>query len=175
MINYYQHDFESVEQYLHHRPPYLMVDRIAAIEATSVQTEKLVSTKDYFMAGHFPGAPIFPGAMMQELTTQSAGILIAARYNPMPEYNTADPFFNEYALGVLVRVKWAKFLGFARPGDLLSANVDLKENLGNVFDFSARICIGPKTIMRNAFQLTNVPSRLLQSGAEGTQSESASR
>ena len=46
-----------------------------------------------------------------------AGVLIAAKFNPMKEYNTSDPFFNEYALGVLVKVKQARYKGVdAAPG-----------------------------------------------------------
>jgi 3-hydroxyacyl-[acyl-carrier-protein] dehydratase len=100
--------------------------------------------------------------MMQELSTQSAGVMIAAHYNPMREYNTHDPEFNSHALGVLVGVKRAKFRGFARPGDELVARVVLQEIIGTLFDFSATISVGDRTIMRNAFQLTNVPSTVLR-------------
>ncbi len=100
--------------------------------------------------------------MMQELTTQSGGILIAAEYNPMKEYNTEDPFFNEYALGVLVKIKRARYKGFARPGDRLNVKVVLNESLSDVFDFSATVAVDGKTIMRNTFQLMNIKSKVLQ-------------
>lgn len=161
-MEFHQHEFDSVEKYLHHRPPYLLVERIVAIEDQEIRTEKTISGDEFFLPGHFPGAPIFPGAMMQELTTQSAGVLIAARYNPMAEYDTSDPFFNEWALGVLVRVKQARYKSFARPGDTLAVRVVLNEQLSGVFDFSATISVDGKTVMRNQFQLTNVKSSVLQ-------------
>ena len=99
---------------------------------------------------------------MQEMTTQSAGILIAARYNPMEQYNTHDPSFNEFALGVLVKVKHARFRGFARPGDQLEIKVSLNQHVGQMFDFSATVSVGDSTIMRNSFQLTNILSGKLQ-------------
>jgi 3-hydroxyacyl-[acyl-carrier-protein] dehydratase len=158
----HQHDFTDVKDYLHHRSPYLMVDRISELSPRRIVTEKSVAEDEVFLAGHFPSAPIFPGAMLQEVTTQSAGILIAARHNPMLEFNTHEPFANEFALGVLVRVSNARYRRFARPGDLLKATVDLMEQIGDLFDFSAKIDIGSETIMRISFQLTNIPSRLLQ-------------
>jgi len=161
-MQYYQHEFGKVEDYLHHRQPYLLVEKISSITSTEIVAEKTVSGEEDFMKGHFPGAPIFPGAMMQELTTQSAGILIAAQYNPMKEYNTEDPFFNEYALGVLVKVKQARYKGFARPGDTLIVTVTLNDHVSNVFDFSATVSVDNKTIMRNGFQLMNVKSTVLQ-------------
>lgn len=167
----FHHDFDKAEDYLHHRAPYLLVDSIVSIEESSVVTEKHISGQEFFLEGHFPGAPILPGAMMQELSTQSAGILIAARHNPMEIYNTHDPHFNEYALGVLVRVKQAKYKGFARPGDHLRVEVKLNEMISGIFDFTARITIGKKLIMQNQFQLTNVLSSIL-SGKESTEDKS---
>lgn len=158
---FYRHDFDNVEDYLHHRPPYLLVDRIVSIEDDQIETEKTITGDEFFLPGHFPGVAIFPGAMMQEMTTQSAGILIAARFNPMETYNTHDPAFNPYALGVLVRVKRAKYSSFARPGDILRAKVKLNEIVGNMFDFTSTLCVGDHVVMRNAFQLTNVPTAVL--------------
>lgn len=160
----FEHRFDRVEQYLHHRPPYLMVDRIVSSTPERVVTEKTVRGDEFFLAGHFPGAPIFPGAMMQEMATQSAGILIAAWHNPMAEYNTADPHFNEFALGVLVRVDQARYKNFARPGDTLVATVELAERVEPLFEFRASIAIRGREIMRAAFQLTNIRSRLLTDG-----------
>ena len=157
----YRYEFPSVEDYLHHRAPYLMVDAIQSISDSEIVTSQRVTGEEYFLQGHFPGAPVVPGAMMQEMTTQSAGILIAARYNPMPEYNTHDPHFNEYALGVLVKVEQARFKGFARPGDQLVIRVNLNERLSGIFDFRATIAVGEKIIMRNRFQLTNIESSVL--------------
>jgi 3-hydroxyacyl-[acyl-carrier-protein] dehydratase len=163
----HQHRFDRVEDYLHHRPPYLLVEKIVSIEPTKIVTEKLFSGDEFFAKGHFPGAPIFPGAMMQELTTQSAGILIAAQYNPMQEFNTADPFFNEYALGVLVKVNQARYKGFARPGNTLTVKVVLNERISEVFDFSATISVAGKSLMRNGFQLMNIKSKVLQGSHVG--------
>lgn len=161
-MQYFHHDFADIQDYLHHRPPYLLVDRIQNISPTAIETALYLTGQEFFFAGHFPGAPIMPGAMMQELATQSAGILIAARYNPMPEFNTRDPNFNTHALGVLVKTKHARFKGFARPGDRLTAIVKLKDHLGDVFDFSAAVSNGQTTIMKIAFQLMNIPSATLR-------------
>lgn len=106
-----------------------------------------------------------PGAMMQELSTQSAGVLIAGNFNPMETYDTHDPLFNEYALGVLVKVKHAKFKGFARPGSCLTARVTLEEIVGNVFDFACKIHCDGEVVMQNRFQLANIKSKTLQGKA----------
>ena len=158
----YQHHFDRIEDYLHHRPPYLLVNKIVSMADDQIETESNITGDEFFIAGHFPGAPVLPGAMMQEMTTQSAGILIAARHNPMEEYNTHDPFFNEYALGVLVKVMNSRFRGFARPGDALTITVRLNEKIGDFFDFSGSINVGDRTVLKNSFRLTNIRSQVLQ-------------
>jgi 3-hydroxymyristoyl/3-hydroxydecanoyl-(acyl carrier protein) dehydratase len=110
----------------------------------------------------FDGAPIVPGAMMQEMTTQAAGILIAANFNPMSEFTTHDPYANHYALGVLIKVKAARFKGFARPGATMHIRSELIESINQTFDFVGRITIDGQTIMRNEFQLSNILSKTLQ-------------
>jgi 3-hydroxyacyl-[acyl-carrier-protein] dehydratase len=161
----FQHRFDNVEEYLHHRPPYLLVHKIVDIQDRQILTRHRVSEDAFFLQGHFPGAPIMPGAMMQEFSTQSAAILIAANHNPMEKYDTQDPFFNEYALGVLVKVKQAKYRSFARPGDLIEATVRIDEQVGSVFDFSCTLICGDQKIMQNKFQLTNIRSDVLQGKA----------
>ena len=61
-MQYYKHDLHSVEDYLHHRPPYLLVDRIVSLTEDEALTEKVVSGDEFFLQGHFPGAAVFPGA-----------------------------------------------------------------------------------------------------------------
>ena len=159
---YFEHQFEKIEEYLHHRPPYLLIKEIVEIGPDWIESLSDVQADAAFVQGHFPGAPILPGAMMQEMTTQTAGALIAARFNPMQEFNTEDPFFNEYALGVLVKIKQARYRGFARPGDQLKIRVDLESKLDSIFEFRAKISANDVTVMQNRFQLANIPSKTLQ-------------
>lgn len=158
----FQHRFEEITGYLHHREPYLLVDSVVDLQDRRIRTAAVVKSDAFFIQGHFPGAPILPGAMMQEMTTQSAGVLIAANFNPMAEYNTEDPDFNEYALGVLVKIKHGRYRGFARPGDELLIDVSLEEQIGSLFDFAAKITLDGKVVYQNAFQLTNIPSNALK-------------
>lgn len=158
----YQHRFDTVQGYLHHRSPYLLIDRIESIQPSQIITSATVVQDSFYGQGHFPGTAILPGALMQEMTTQSAGILIAAEYNPMEEYRTEDPFFNRYALGVLVKVHQARYRSFARPGDELTIRVSLDDIVGDVFDFKGEIVCGDRLLTQNTFRLTNILSSTLQ-------------
>ncbi|MBA62660.1 MAG: hypothetical protein CMJ76_09880 [Planctomycetaceae bacterium] len=167
-MQYYQHRFETIEEYLHHRPPYLLVEKIDSIEDREITTSKQVKPDEPWIEGHFSGAHVFPGAIMQELVTQTAGILIAANYNPMESYVTSNPRHNEYALGVLVKVDSARYRGFARPGDRLDVKVTLNEITGNLFDFSGRIHIAEKEIMKINFRLCNIASSVITDKTDGS-------
>ena len=169
-MKYYHHEFERIEDYLHHRPPYLLIDQVVSLDDRTVVASTVVRPDAFFIQGHFPGAPILPGAMMQEMTTQTAGVLIAARYNPMEEFNTHDPYFNKYALGVLVKVNRARYRGFARPGDALQVNVTLNEQVGEMFDFNGEVICAGKRIMQNSFRLTNILSTTLQGNPDPAES-----
>ncbi|MEM6689273.1 MAG: hypothetical protein AAF664_07605 [Planctomycetota bacterium] len=162
MATLYQHRFDDVADYLHHRPPYLLIDSIESISDDAVKAFHTVDPESFFIRGHFPGAAVLPGAMMQEMTTQAGGVLIAANFNPMADYNTHDPHHNELALGVLVKIKHGRYRGFARPGDKLSIEVTLDDHIGDVFDFHGLIRCNDQLIYKNAFQLTNLPSDTLR-------------
>lgn len=68
-------EFE-ITNYLPHRYPFLLVDRVLEIEAgTRIRGIKNVSTNEPFFPGHFPGKPIMPGVLIVEALAQISGIL----------------------------------------------------------------------------------------------------
>lgn len=151
----------QIEKYLHHREPYLQVSEIVDSSSSHIHTKKIIKDNEFYISGHFPGAPVVPGAMMQEMCTQSAGILIAMHYNPMKDFNTSDPFHNKIALGVLRSVQNAKYNTFVKKGDELDIHVRLINHLDNLFKFEAKIFRGDEKVMRIAFSLCNTQSELL--------------
>lgn len=146
---------------LHHRDPYLLIDQVAMIDHNIIVSKKQLTGEEYFFKGHFPGAPILPGAMMQEMTTQTAGILITKYFSPVSDYDSSKT--KGHALGVLKKVNYAKFKGFAKPGDNLTITVKLVESLNNLFEFESNIELDNKVIMKNSFQLINISDEYLYS------------
>lgn len=151
----------EIENLLHHRDPYLLIDQIDTIDHNIIISKKKLTGQEYFFKGHFPGAPILPGAMMQEMTTQTAGVLITKFYSPVDDYNSSQT--KGHALGVLKKVNYAKYKGFAKPGDHLTITVKLVEFLNNLFQFEATIKLEEKIIMKNSFHLVNTLDKYLYS------------
>ncbi|MCX5891934.1 MAG: 3-hydroxyacyl-ACP dehydratase FabZ [Deltaproteobacteria bacterium] len=67
---------EDIQRILPHRYPFLLVDRIIALEpGKSIVGLKNVSINEPFFQGHFPGRPIMPGVLVAESLAQVGGIL----------------------------------------------------------------------------------------------------
>jgi 3-hydroxyacyl-[acyl-carrier-protein] dehydratase len=150
----------KITKRLHHRKPYLLIDEVTEHSNKMIHATSTSVVEDYYLQGHFPGAPVVPGAMMQEMTTQAAGLLIAEYYSPVPDYDSNKT--QGYALGVLRSIHHAKFKSFARPKDILHIKVELLQQLANSFRFKASIEIDGKKIMFNEFTLVNISDEKLK-------------
>jgi len=69
-------DIEEIQEYLPHRYPFLLVDRVVEIRlGESIVAYKNVSYNEQLFQGHFPGKAVFPGVLTVEAMAQAAGIL----------------------------------------------------------------------------------------------------
>lgn len=69
-------NLEDIQNILPHRYPFLLVDRIVALEpGKRIVGLKNISINEPFFQGHFPGRPIMPGVLIVESLAQVGGIL----------------------------------------------------------------------------------------------------
>ena len=67
---------EEIMQYLPHRYPFLLVDRILEVKAGEfIKGLKNVTFNEPFFSGHFPGRPVMPGVLIVEAMAQAGGVL----------------------------------------------------------------------------------------------------
>lgn len=75
---------QQIREYLPHRYPFLLVDRVTEINDSSIVAYKNVSINEEFLQGHFPEYPIMPGVLIVEALAQAAGILGFVMNNKKP-------------------------------------------------------------------------------------------
>jgi len=105
-------DHQQIAEILPHRYPFLLVDRIVALdlEANTIVGIKNVTNNEPFFQGHFPGAPIMPGVLILEALAQAGGILVHQKSQTSK-------------IALLLSVNNAKFRRPVVPGDVLRLEV----------------------------------------------------
>jgi len=101
-------DGEGVEKVLPHRGDMRLIDRIVWHNEGYTQAIAARSIKDdeFWVPGHFPGKPMFPGVLQIEAGAQVAGFMFLVRH--------ADPY-----IAAFLRIENAAFRSMVLPGDEL--------------------------------------------------------
>jgi len=74
-------DIGRIMDWLPHRYPFLLVDRIVEIEGNQrIVGIKNVTINEPFFQGHFPGHPIMPGMLIIEAMAQVGGMLLMSHF-----------------------------------------------------------------------------------------------
>jgi UDP-3-O-[3-hydroxymyristoyl] N-acetylglucosamine deacetylase/3-hydroxyacyl-[acyl-carrier-protein] dehydratase len=110
-------------QYLPHRYPFLLVDRVMEFEAERrIVALKNVTINEPFFEGHFPGHAIMPGVLIVEGMAQAGGLLLM---NRLDEPSRKVVYF--------MALDDVRFRRPVRPGDTLEFEVELVQFRKNVF------------------------------------------
>jgi 3-hydroxyacyl-[acyl-carrier-protein] dehydratase len=132
-------DVEQIQRLLPHRYPFLLVDRVIAIDpGKTITAIKNVSINEPFFQGHFPGHPVMPGVLIVEAMAQTAGLL--TQITSQIEGNAGSPLF------YLVKVDNARFSAVVVPGDQLRMEVSLKRLLRGMGLFEAKATVDGKVV-----------------------------
>ena len=70
------YDIQAIMDFLPHRYPFILVDRILdLVPGEKITALKNVTINEPFFQGHFPGQPIFPGVLILEGMAQTGGCM----------------------------------------------------------------------------------------------------
>ncbi len=114
----------EVMDFLPHRYPFLMIDRILEFEADKrIVGFKNVTINEPFFQGHFPGHPIMPGVLLLEAMAQTGGVM-ALMSLPPEEVKKKVLYF--------MSIDKAKFRKPVTPGDQVRFELDLIKARGPI-------------------------------------------
>ncbi len=112
---------EEIMEYVPHRYPFLLIDRVTEFtENETVTTLKNVTINEAQFQGHFPGKPVFPGVYIIENMAQSSCFLLAKSAGGLDQDKV-------YYLG---KVNKASFMKPVVPGDQLVTTVTIEKTIG---------------------------------------------
>ena len=111
-------DLRAILKLLPHRYPFLLVDRVKALEAgKSITALKNVTINEPFFVGHFQAYPVMPGVLIVEALAQAAGILAVKTHDGDVRQENALYFF--------VGIDNCRFKRQVIPGDQLILEVEM--------------------------------------------------
>lgn len=120
-------DIADIHEYLPHRYPFLMVDRVTEVESgVVIKGYKNVSINEHFFLGHFPGMPVMPGVMILEAMAQISGIL---------GFVTTDTKPNDNIIHFFAGADKTRFKKPVFPGDQLVLEAKLIAAKRNIWKF----------------------------------------
>jgi 3-hydroxyacyl-[acyl-carrier-protein] dehydratase len=123
-------DISRVMEYLPHRYPFLMIDRVLSIEpGNKVVALKNVSINEPYFSGHFPHHPVMPGVLIIEALAQAAAVLTFAS-----EDHKADEKMVYYFVGI----DNARFKKPVTAGDQLRLEVSLTRHARQLWKFHGK-------------------------------------
>ena len=121
---------DDIKRYLPHREPFLFIDEVVDIKDNEIiHAKKIISEDEYFLEGHFPGNPIFPGVIIIEALGQASGILGFTSMNKTPE---------EGSIYVLAGVDKVRFRRRVRPGDTIDLFSKVVSEKRGIWKFDCR-------------------------------------
>ena len=120
---------EEIKEYLPHRYPFLLIDRIASFEKDKrIVAIKNVTANEPFFPGHFPHIAVMPGVLVVEAMAQAAAVL---SLKSMGHKN--DGKWVYYFVGI----DGARFKRPVTPGDQLAIEVEAGPNRRGIAKFKA--------------------------------------
>ena len=121
---------DEIMQFLPHRYPFLLIDRVLEMEVGKhITAIKNVSINEPFFPGHFPESPVMPGVLILEAMAQAAALLSFKTEQYTPE---------EIGVVYFAGIDAARFKKPVLPGDQLVLKIDIVRRMRGIWKYTAR-------------------------------------
>jgi 3-hydroxyacyl-[acyl-carrier-protein] dehydratase len=127
-------DINEIKEYIPHRYPFLLVDRVIEIElGKSIKALKNVTVNEPFFEGHFPHYHVMPGVLIIEALAQASALLSLKTQGIKIDAKTVYYFAG---------IDGARFKRPIVPGDTLILESTLVNQRRGIFKFAVKARVG---------------------------------
>ena len=131
-------NISEVKNFLPHRYPFLLIDKVLSFEVGKRLTAlKNITFNEPQFTGHFPSQPIMPGVLIIEALAQATGILAFKSEVGKPQ---------EGQIYMLVGVDNARFKKMVEPGDQLILEVEVLTVKRGIWKFKGSAYVDDKLV-----------------------------
>jgi len=128
-----QLDVREILKRLPHRYPFLLVDRVEALEPNRfLRALKNVSINEPYFEGHFPGFPVMPGVLIIEALAQAAALLAFV----------SEEKYGEQEAVYFAGIDKARFRKPVVPGDQLILLAEVSRRRGGMWQMQTTALVG---------------------------------
>ena len=139
-------DINQIKQYLPHRYPLLLVDRVLDWESGKTITAiKNVTINEEFFVGHFPHKPVMPGVLTIEALAQTSALLAFLTTGQKPDDNAVVYF---------IGIDGARFKRPVEPGDQLKMHVEILRHARGIWKFHAKATVDDQLVVEAELMCT---------------------
>ena len=123
-------NIQEILEYLPHRYPFLLIDRVIECElGKRIRAVKNVSVNEPYFNGHFPYYKVMPGVLIVEAMAQAAAILSFRTMGIKPD---------EKSVYYFAGIDRARFKKPVMPGDQLVLEVSIERTVRNVVKYAGK-------------------------------------
>ena len=145
----------AIQAAIPHRDPFLLIDEITLREDNRIVCRKQLSGDEFWFRGHYPDFPLMPGVLLCEAAMQAGAVLLA---------DHADGA----GVPVATRMRDVRFKRMVRPGETITLDVTLDEQVSGAFFLTARVKVEEELALRMQFACTLVADTENMATAEKT-------
>ena len=126
---------KEIMEIIPHRQPMLLIDTVEEMEVgVRAVAKKCVSYNEPYFAGHFPGEPVMPGALIVEALAQTGAVAILSTEE------------NKGKTAYFAGINNAKFKKKVLPGDVLTLETEIIKEKGPIGVGSGKAYVDGKLV-----------------------------
>lgn len=139
-------DIYKVMEYLPHRYPFLLIDKVTDyVPGGTLTAVKNVTINEPFFQGHYPDNPVMPGVLILEAMAQACALLAGLSYDAKAQSNRIYLF---------VGADRVRFRKQVIPGDQLVFNVSLGRMVKSILNAEGTVLVDGKRACTGSIMFT---------------------